>query len=145
MQLNKVTTFAKQSFWSLVLLGVLLCLGVYLDLFVHLIPLAEANSHVGGGTTQPTNSVKLLNPLENNGITSIPGLLATVLRVVQIIAVPIVVLFIIYAGFLYVTARGKTEQITQAHRALLYALLGGVLIIASSALIQIVQSTVEQF
>lgn len=90
-------------------------------------------------------AVTLNNPLEASGITDIPSLLAAILAIVQIIAIPIVVLFIIYAGFLYVTASGKPDQIATAHRAVLYALIGAVLIVGATVLIEVVNQTVAQF
>lgn len=82
------------------------------------------------------------NPLT---FPSITDLLVAVLNVMIIIATPIVVFFIIYAGFLYVTAKGKVEQIQQASRALTYGVIGGVIIIGSIAITQIVQNVVNAF
>ncbi len=59
------------------------------------------------------------------------------------LATPIIVIFIIYGGFLYVTARGNTEQISQATKTLTYAIIGGILIIGAVAISQIVGDTVS--
>lgn len=85
---------------------------------------------------------ELNNPI---AFTTITDLLAAVLNVVIIVSTPIVVFFLIYAGFLYVTAKGNPEKIKDASRALLYGVIGGVIIIGSTAIIAIVKSTVEQF
>ncbi|MCA9359864.1 hypothetical protein H6781_01900 [Candidatus Nomurabacteria bacterium] len=82
------------------------------------------------------------NPLT---FPSISDLLVAVLNVMIVIATPIVVFFIIYAGFMYVTAKGKAEQIQQASRALTYGVIGGVIIIGSIAITQIVQNVVNSF
>jgi hypothetical protein len=87
-------------------------------------------------------TVQLKNPLK---VGSIEGLLVAILNVVIVIAVPIVVFFIIYAGFLYVTAKGNASQIEQATRALLYAVIGGVVIIGSVAIAGIVRNIVTSF
>ena len=68
-----------------------------------------------------------------------------ILNMVIIISLPIVVLFIIYAGFLYVTAQGKPEQLQTANRSLVYAVIGGVIIMGSVAILQIVENTVNAF
>ncbi len=57
-------------------------------------------------------------------------------------AIPFVVFFIIYAGFLYVTARGNPGTIEQAHKALLYAIIGGLLIFGARAILAIITNTV---
>lgn len=88
----------------------------------------------GGG------NVGLENPLRAN---SIAELFQAIIDIVMIFAIPIIVFFIVYAGFMYVTARGNTEKIQTAHRALLYALIGALLIIGANVLIQVVGGTVH--
>lgn len=73
------------------------------------------------------------------------GLILDVLHVLIIIATPIIVLYIIYAGFMYVTARGNVQQTQQATRALMYAIIGGVLILGAVALAEIIENVVESF
>jgi len=86
--------------------------------------------------------VKLKNPLK---VGSIQELLSAILGVVIVIATPIVVFFIIYAGFLYVTARGNTQQVQQATTALTYAIIGGLLILGSFALAEVLKGVVDSF
>jgi len=81
----------------------------------------------------------------NPGITTAEGLLSAILNIFIVIATPIIVLFIIYAGFLYVTARGNAEQVQQATRALTYAIIGAVLVLGSVALAQIIKRVVVSF
>jgi len=86
--------------------------------------------------------VKLVNPLK---VTSISDLLVAILNILIIIAIPLIVFYIIYAGFLYVTARGNSQQVEQATRALTYAIIGGVLIIGAVAIAEIVKNLVGSF
>jgi Na+/proline symporter len=85
---------------------------------------------------------ELKNPL---AFPSITELMQAILNIVIIISTPIVVLFIIYAGFLYVTAQGNPEKLQVANRALVYGVIGGVIILGSVAILQIVQNTVNAF
>lgn len=64
------------------------------------------------------------------------------LRIFITIATPIIVLFIIYAGFKYVTAQGNAQQVQEATRALTYAIIGAVLIIGAVAISEIIANTV---
>ncbi|MBP6924043.1 MAG: hypothetical protein KBC62_00140 [Candidatus Pacebacteria bacterium] len=84
----------------------------------------------------------LENPLR---VSSIQELLLILLNLVIIIATPIVVLFIILAGFKYVTARGNPAQIQEATQALTYAIIGGVLIIGAVAIADIIKNLVNAF
>jgi hypothetical protein len=87
--------------------------------------------------------VQLRNPL--SGISSIPDLLAAVLNVIIIIAIPIIIFFLMLAGFKYVTARGNPNTISEASQALLYAIIGGVLILGATAIAQIIKNLVNAF
>lgn len=80
------------------------------------------------------------NPL---AATSITGLFQSIIEIIMVFAIPVIVFFIVYAGFLYVTARGDTGQIQKAHQALLYAVIGGVIIIGANVLIDVVAGTVN--
>lgn len=82
---------------------------------------------------------QLENPLTVDTITE---LFTNLLEALIVLAVPIIVFFIIYAGFQYVTAQGSPDKITNAHRALLYALIGGLLILGAQGLIAIVDQAV---
>jgi hypothetical protein len=76
---------------------------------------------------------------------SFKDLLLAILNIVIVIAIPIIVLFIIYAGFMYVTARGNASQLEQATRTLTYAIIGGVLILGAVTLGGIIGNVVDSF
>ena len=87
-------------------------------------------------------SGKLDNPLDSS-ISSIPAFFLAILDILLVFAIPFVVFFIMYAGFLYVTARGNASVIEQAHKALLYAIIGGLLIFGARAILDIITNTVD--
>lgn len=84
--------------------------------------------------------VTLDNPI---AVETIEGLLRALIGIVIVFATPIIIFFIVYAGFLYVTARGNEQTITQANRALFYAIIGGLLILGAYVLIEIVSNLIE--
>lgn len=88
------------------------------------------------------NTITLENPIEADNLTD---LFQTIIDILLIFAIPIIVFFIIYAGFLYVTARGNESTIQKAHMALLYALVGGLLILGARVLIDVINGTVDVF
>ena len=101
----------------------------------------------GGQTSQNTTgvlpSVALESPLKNIG--SIEGLLVAILNIIIILMIPIIVFFIILAGFKYVTAQGNASQVEDATRALTYAIIGGVLILGAVAISRIIANVVQSF
>ncbi len=86
------------------------------------------------------SNVQLQNPLKS---TDLIGFLNDILSAVMIFAVPLIVFMIIYAGFLFVMDRGSNKTLEQAKRALLYAVIGGVLILGAQALLAVIQGTVD--
>lgn len=99
---------------------------------------AGADGGGGGGA----GSISIENPLAADSITDFFLLL---IRILLIFAIPIIVFFIIYAGFLMVTAQGNQEQITTAKRAFVYALIGGLLILGAELILTVIQGTVNSF
>ncbi len=85
----------------------------------------------------------LANPF--NGVPSIQGLLFAIVDVLLVIAVPILVFFLIFAGFTYVTAQGNPEKIKTASRSLMYVLIGAVIVMGAFAISSIIQSVVNEF
>lgn len=87
-------------------------------------------------------AVKIENPLAFDSLTDF---FLAIIEILLIFAIPIIVFFIIYAGFLYVTAQGNAEQVQKASRALLYAIIGGLLILGANLILSVIQSTVNSF
>lgn len=100
---------------------------------------APQNNQPAGGTDL---SFELKNPL---AFTSLQDFIVAILNIIIVIATPIVVIFIILAGFKYVTARGNATSIQEATRALTYAIIGGVLIIGAVAIAEIIKGLVTSF
>ena len=112
----------------------------YLSTFV--LGLSLFASEINLALAQQTQPVQLINPLR---ATSLTDLLVSILEIIITLAVPVIVFFIIYAGFLYVTAKGNASQIEQATRALTYAIIGGVIVIGAVTIARIVGNLVTSF
>lgn len=83
----------------------------------------------------------LCNPLGYQDLTTF---LQQLLQLVAQIGFPVIVLFMVYVGFLYVTAAGKPEKITKVHSYLLWTLVGALLILGAEALSIAIKATVAQ-
>ncbi len=79
------------------------------------------------------------------GFTTFESLLVGILNIFLVIAIPIIIFFIIYGGFQYVTARGNVQQTEQATKTITYAIIGGVLAIGAVAISQVVANVVNSF
>lgn len=104
------------------------------------------NPPTGGGQNPPTGGgqnppkIELQNPLGNVTLTQF---FLKILDIILIFAVPLIIFFIILAGFKYVMARGNENQISEATKALTWALIGGVIILGARTLLTIIQNTVN--
>ena len=134
-------TYTKHKFlytWSVFLVA----LGLYVVPYV--VNGQGAATYQSGevNVTRSVGTTRIENPIRAQTITE---LLLAILRIVMIIAVPIVIFFIVFAGFKYVTARGNSEQIQEATRALTYAIIGGLIVLGALVLVAIIQNLVAAF
>ncbi len=98
--------------------------------------IAHAQPVIGGG------SGTLTNPLPD--ITSVQAFIAKLLDLVVQIGLPVVVLMIVYCGFLFVTARGDTEQLKTAKTAIVWTLIGAAVVLGASVISQAICGTINQ-
>lgn len=112
----------------------------------------HAADNTGGGTVSAGGGVQIssgnagagsktiTNPLQSKDILQFLG---KIVDIIIIFALPIIVLFIMYGGFLLVTARGDTSKIEDGKKALLWAIVGGVIILGANALVTVISGTVK--
>lgn len=85
---------------------------------------AQANPPAGGNQSNPPaggTGVSIPNPI---GPGTFQDLVERIARYLFQIGIPIAVIMILYAAFLYMTAGGSEEKVTKAHKALTYAVVG---------------------
>lgn len=81
----------------------------------------------------------LSNPIQAN---SFYDLITAIVNVLLAIGIPVAVIFIIYAGFLFVTAGGSEEQVKKAKEMLIWTLAGTALLVGAKTIALALQSTV---
>lgn len=72
------------------------------------------------------------------------GLVEALLKSIVYIALPIISLFIVYAGFQFVTAQGNVTKLDAAKKNFMYVVLGALLILGAWALAQLIGNTVNE-
>ena len=87
---------------------------------------------------------QLANPTSGAGINNIQDFIAAFLKAVVEISLPILTLFIVYAGFLFVTARGNPEKLNKAKMNFLYVIIGAILILGAWVLATLISATATQ-
>ena len=82
------------------------------------------------------------NPLQS---ATLEDFLLAILNVVVYIMYPIIVLMIVYTGFLFVSAQGNPAKLQEARRALIWTVIGALVILGSKALALAIKGTVQSF
>jgi len=99
--------------------------------------------NVSRAQTSGGNPIRLNNPLKSN-ITSLPQFITVLLEdVVVPMGAVIVVLAIIYSGFLFVTAQGNQEKLSRAKKTFLFTVVGAAVLLGASVLAQVVTNTIK--
>lgn len=116
------------------------------------VPVAlHAQADVGpgntGGSSNPVIGVRIANPFNCGGQGSDCNLITFVTVVLNNIVMPIaavaVTLYIIWAGFMFVTAQGKPAELEKAKANLLWALIGAGILLGAAAISKVVETTVK--
>jgi len=92
-----------------------------------------------GGESGPN---QLKNPLRKD-INSIETFLKMLLEAVVTIATPIIVLMIVYSGFLFIKAQGKPEELITARKAVMWTIIGAIIVLGAAVLSEAIKGTVD--
>ena len=96
----------------------------------------------GGSCGQSASGTYTLqNPLQ---VCSISDLIALLLHAAIVIGIPIAVLFIVYAGFKFILARGSPGELSEARSNLVYTLIGVAIFIGASLIANVIIATLQQ-
>lgn len=97
----------------------------------------------GGDNVNPPGSENtLINPLGANGAT-LEGFLNGILDIVIRIGSIVVVVMLVYVGYLFVAAQGKPAEIEAARKALLYTIVGALILLGAKAIAVGIRATVQ--
>lgn len=95
----------------------------------------------GVDTTGSGSNVTLINPLQ--GGTSLESFLNNILAFVIRIGTIVVILMLVYVGYLFVVARGEPAKITEARSALLWTVVGALILLGAQAIAIGITATVK--
>jgi uncharacterized membrane protein YhaH (DUF805 family) len=88
-----------------------------------------------------TTSAQFVNPL---GEITLQEFLLAVLNAVIYIVTPVIILMIVYTGFLFIAAQGNPQKLSDARRALIWTIIGALIVLGSIALAMAIEATVAQ-
>lgn len=82
----------------------------------------------------------LINPLK--GICSIQDFLVAILNFVVQLGTIALIVMLVYVGFLFVVAQGNEEKLKNAKSALMWTVIGGLILLGAQAIAMAIQATV---
>jgi len=128
-RVRKAMAFALVS-----ILSCMIAFGSFVPLFSHA---AISSVSPGGGATSGGS----LNPIQFNTLQDL------LYGIIQNVLIPIgtilVVVYLIYAGFLLVSARGDEKQVEKGKSALFNAVIGAFILLGAQAIALMIQATVK--
>lgn len=114
-------------------------IGIYIIYSVFL-TLAANFAFADSGGPQ-TITVTLKNPLGST--ETLYAFIQSILKLAVQIGTPVAVLFIIYAGFLFVSAQGSEDKITKAKNAFMWAIVGAGIILLAQVIATALEGTIN--
>jgi len=112
-------------------------LAIALFIVFFFLPAGMALADTQAGDTN--TGVTLVNPL---GTKSISVFLTDILQFVVYIGAIVVIFMLIYVGYMFVIAQGSETKITEAKKALLWTVVGALILLGAQAISLGIQATV---
>lgn len=82
------------------------------------------------------------NPIVIPGVNTIPDFLLLLVDLVFLVAMPIVVLFIIYGGYQLLTAGDNEAKVSRAKFTIMWSLVGVAVLLGSKVIAKAIETTV---
>lgn len=136
--MSRLRTYAPFIIPMILFLGVMSFIG-HVGLGVSTVH-AQVGSTTGSGVVSTTTGSTITNPLKFNSITC---LVLAIIDVVLIFLIPVIVLYIMYAGFLFVKSQGNPGGLAEAKKALIAGLIGGVIVLGARTILSVVEGTIS--
>lgn len=131
-------------------LSLFVLITIVVILFNPFLTLAQVdNPPPGGINNPPAQSIefKVPNPFKcpDKDDCTVTALIRVIINDILIpIGGVVAALMIMWAGFLYVTARGDSSQIKRAHEALTWAVIGAAILLGARVISGAIEATIKQ-
>lgn len=102
-------------------------------------PLVCVQAETSGITVKST----IKNPLGDN-LKDIPSFIKKIIEIVLTVGIPVLVLALIYTGFLFVKAQGNSKALDEAKQTLANVLIGGALLLGAFVIAEAIGKTVDE-
>ena len=84
-------------------------------------------------------SPSITNPLKSDSIIE---LLNALLDIIVQVGIPIIAIFIVYSGFLFVKAQGNESKLSEAKQTLLWTVIGAAIVLGATVISGVINATI---
>ena len=84
----------------------------------------------------PLSSIEIPNPLKT---ASVVDIIDRIMNFMFLISIPIAMIMLMYAGFMYITSAGDTKKTSAAGQIIQYALIGFCIVLLAKGIVYVVQ------
>ncbi len=113
------------------------------------VPVASGSDTVDNTNVPPPSGgsnldikIRYVNPLQAQ---TVEDFIAKVIDSAVLLLTPIIVIMLIWTGFLFITARGNPESLATAKKALLYVIIGATIILIAKGFSLAIRGVFSQF
>ncbi len=111
-------------------------------LFFSLATFVYAATPVPPPAPAPAAADMYSNPVTYGGVDTVPKFLLALVDLIFLIAVPIIVICIIYAGFVFVTAADNEAKIGKARTIITWTIIGAAVLLGAKGIELAIQNTI---
>lgn len=108
-------------------------LGRFLDEFTVYAQTANTTTNCG-------DSGLIKNPIN---VCTLAEFVDKILNIVVQVGIPVLVISVVYVGFLFVAARGNPEGLTTAKKAMLTVVIGAAIVLGASVISRVISGTIH--
>jgi hypothetical protein len=97
-----------------------------------------------GAANNPVTRCSGTGPIQNPiNICSITDLITKILEIIMEVGLPIIAIALMYVGFKFVTAQGKSDEINEAKQAFMWVVIGAAIVLGAIVIRTIIVGTVN--
>lgn len=96
----------------------------------------------GSGTSSKNIHINYVNPIS---VDTIDAFIAKAIDALVMLLTPLVVIMIVWTGFLFIKAQGNAEALGVAKKALLYTVIGAIIVLIAKGFSLAIKSVFSEF
>ena len=115
---------------------------IALNIYIWIFIITIGASQVLAAGQNPSGGFKFESPI---GAENLAQIITKITEVVLQVGVIVVVLALVYSGYLFIAARGNEDKISDAKRTFLWTVVGAIVLLGAQTLAAVICNTAKEF